>query len=242
MAPETSSVPAELAPVRVWDPYVRLFHWLLVIGIAGSWITGENGWMETHYQIGLCVGWLVIFRILWGFVGSPTARFAHFIKGPGAVFAYLKTVIARKPSHAFGHNAGGGLMVLVLLLAVGIQAFAGLFNTDDVLFDGPLYDNAPESVTDLAGFVHAWLFDILLALIALHVLVVALYFLWKRENLVRAMVTGRAFLPKGHGPNGIGPNGIGSNGIGGADFASPLRALIVAAIAALPPIAIYVLN
>jgi cytochrome b len=228
MAPESSAAIAELAPVRVWDPYVRVFHWLLVIGLAASWITGENEWYETHYQIGLGVGWLVIFRILWGFVGSRTARFTHFLKGPGAVLAYTKTMLARKPSHAFGHNAGGGLMVLVLLLAVGIQAFSGLFNTDDVLFDGPFFDNAPESVTDFAGFVHAWLFNILLALIALHVLVIAMYLFWKRENLVRAMVTGRALLP--------------ANGNGEADFASPLRALIVAAIAAVPPIAIYVLN
>ncbi len=228
MAPEASAATADLAPVRVWDPYVRAFHWLLVIGIAASWLSGENGWMETHYQIGLGVGWLIIFRILWGLVGSRTARFTHFLKGPGAVFGYMKTMFARKPSHAFGHNAGGGLMVLVLLLAVGIQAFSGLFNSDDVLFDGPLYDNAPDSVTHLAGFVHARLFNILLALIALHVLVIALYYFWKRENLVRAMVTGRALLPlKGNGE---------------ADFASPLRALIVAAIAAVPPIAIYVLN
>jgi cytochrome b len=227
MAPESSAPTADLAPVRVWDPYVRAFHWLLVIGILASWITGENGWMETHYQIGLGVGWLVIFRILWGFVGSRTARFTHFIKGPGAVIDYARTMFARKPSHAFGHNAGGGLMVLVLLLVVGIQAFSGLFNSDDVLFDGPFYDDVSDSMTHLAGFVHAWLFDILLALIALHVLVIAMYFFWKRENLVRAMVVGRALLPKNSGE---------------ADFASPLRALIVAAVAAVAPIAIYVMN
>jgi cytochrome b len=228
MAPDSSAAQAaDLAPVRVWDPYVRTFHWLLVIGIAASWISGEKGWMETHYQIGLGVGWLVIFRILWGFVGSRTARFTHFLKGPGAVFTYMRTMFARKPSHAFGHNAGGGLMVLVLLLAVGIQTFSGLFNSDDVLFDGPLYDNVSDSMTHLAGFVHARLFNILLALIAAHVLVIALYFFWKRENLVRAMVTGRAFLPKENGE---------------ADFASPLRALTVAVIAAIAPIAIYVLN
>jgi cytochrome b len=227
MAPDSSAAVAELAPVRVWDPYVRAFHWLLVIGIAASWITGENEWMETHYQVGLGVGWLILFRILWGFVGSPTARFTHFIKGPGAVVAYTKTMFARKPSHAFGHNAGGGLMVLVLLLAVGIQAFSGLFNADDVLFEGPFYDNVSEATAKFAGFVHGRLFNILLALIALHVLVIAIYFFWKRENLVRAMITGRALLPSRNGE---------------ADFASPFRALIVAAIAAVPPILIYVLN
>lgn len=236
MAPDSTTT-AELAPVRVWDPYVRAFHWLLVIGIAAAWVTGENGWMETHYQIGLGIGGLILFRILWGFVGSRTARFTHFIKGPGAVIAYLKTVFARKPSHAYGHNAGGGLMVLVLLLAVGIQAFSGLFNADDVVFEGPFYDNVSEATAKFAGFVHGRLFNILLALIALHVLVIAVYLVWKRENLVRAMVTGRAWLPNGNAPNGNGPNGNGE-----ADFASPFRALIVAAIAAVPPILVYVLN
>jgi cytochrome b len=227
MAPDSSP---ELAPVRVWDPYVRAFHWLLVIGIAGAWVSGENGWMETHYQIGLGIGGLVLFRILWGFVGSATARFAHFIKGPVAVLAYLKTVSARKPSHAFGHNAGGGLMVVVLLLVVGIQAFSGLFNADDVVFEGPFYDNVSEATAKFAGFVHGRMFNILLALIALHVLVIAVYRFWKHENLVRAMVTGRAWLPKA------------ANGNGEAAFASPFRALIVAAIAAVPPILVYALN
>jgi len=225
MAPDSSGVEA-LASVRVWDPYIRAFHWLLVIGILASWISGENGWMDTHYQIGLGVGWLVIFRILWGFVGTKTARFIHFIKGPFAVIAYMRTMFVRKPSHAFGHNAGGGLMVLVLLLVVAAQTFSGLFNSDDVLFDGPFYDDVSEATTHLAGFVHAWAFDVLLALIAAHVAVIAMYFFWKRENLVRAMVLGRAFLPNGNGE---------------ADYASPFRALIVAVIAAVPPIAIYVL-
>jgi cytochrome b len=224
LAPETS---VALAPVRVWDPYVRAFHWLLVTGIVAAWITGEYGWMETHYQIGLAVIWLVIFRILWGLVGSRTARFAHFIKGPAAVISYTKTMLARKPSHVFGHNAGGGLMVLVLLLVVLVQASSGLFNTDDVVYEAPFYAAVPDSISRLMGFLHEQLFNLLLALVALHILVIALYFFWKRENLVRAMVTGRAWLP---------------NGIGEADFASPFRALIVAAIAAIAPIAIYVLN
>jgi cytochrome b len=141
-------------------------------------------------------------------------------------------MFARKPSHAYGHNAGGGLMVIVLLLAIGIQAFSGLFNSDDVLFDGPFYDNVSDSVSKFAGFVHGRLFNILLALIALHILVIAMYRIWKRENLVRAMITGRALLPRASGAKGNGE----------ADFASPFRALIVAAIAAVPPILVYVLN
>jgi cytochrome b len=227
-----SEATARLAPVRVWDPYVRAFHWLLVLGIAGSWISGENGWMDLHYQIGLGVGWLVLFRILWGFAGSRTARFSHFLKGPAAVFGYVRTIAARKPSFAFGHNPGGGLMVIVLLLAILAQASSGLFNTDDILFEGPFYASAPDAVTRFAGFAHGWLFNVLMALIVLHVVVIALYFVWKRENLLRAMVTGRALLPSPGAANGNGE----------ADFASPFRALIVAVIAAVPPVAIYTLT
>jgi len=226
MASEPSST-STLAPVRVWDPYVRLFHWALVISMAAAWISGENGWMDTHYQIGLFVIWLVIFRVLWGFVGSRTARFTHFIKGPGAVITYMKTMAARKPSHAFGHNAGGGLMVLVLLLVVFAQAASGLFNTDDVVYEAPFYDNVSEQFSRLMGFVHNQFFNLVLLLVALHIAVIAMYFFWKRENLVRAMVTGRAFLPKQNSE---------------MDFASPLRALIVAVIAAVAPVAIYVMN
>ena len=228
MAPDSSArISASLAPVRVWDPYVRLFHWLLVAGILASWISGENGWMDLHYRIGLCVMGLVIFRILWGLVGSRTARFTHFVKGPGAVFSYTKTILKRKPSFTFGHNAGGGAMVVLLLLLVLGQASSGLFNSDDVLFEGPFYEQVPDSVSRLMGFLHGTLFNLLLVLVALHIAVIALYLVWKRENLVRAMVTGRALLPKENGE---------------ADFASPFRALIVAVIAAIPPVAIYVLN
>jgi cytochrome b len=228
MAHDSSVRSAEaLTPVRVWDPYVRLFHWLLVTGIVACWISGENGWMDLHYQIGLGVLGLVIFRILWGLVGSRTARFTHFVKGPGAVLGYMRTMFKRKPSFAFGHNAGGGAMVVVLLLVILVQASSGLFNTDDVLFEGPFYGKVSDSLSRLMGFLHGTLFNLLLVLVGLHIAVIALYLLWKRENLVRAMVTGRALLPKSNGE---------------ADFASPFRALVVAVIAAIPPIAIYVLN
>ena len=228
MAPDSSAQSsASLAPVRVWDPYVRLFHWLLVSGIVAAWITGNEGRMDLHYKIGLGVLGLVIFRILWGLVGSRTARFTHFVKGPGAVLRYMKSMLKRKPSFAFGHNAGGGAMVVVLLLVVLVQASSGLFNSDDILFEGPFYAKVPDSVSRLMGFLHGSLFNLLLLLVGLHLAVIALYLVWKRENLVRAMVTGRALLPKENGE---------------ADFASPLRALVVAVIAAIPPIAIYVLN
>jgi cytochrome b len=217
--------------VPVWDPYVRLFHWLLVASFAFAWLSGKKGWMDLHYQSGLLVLGLVIFRVLWGLVGSPTARFAHFLKGPAALIAYLKTMLAPKPSHAFGHNAGGGLMVALLLLIVLVQAASGLFNTDDILFEAPFYSRVPDWFSRLMGYVHSVLFNLTLLLVAAHVAVIAFYYLWKRENLVRAMVTGRALLP--------GRKAEAATKSGETKFASPLRALVCAAIAAAGPIAIY---
>jgi len=223
-----------LATVPVWDPYVRLFHWLLVVGMGLAWWTGTEGWMDLHYQIGLTVLGLVIFRLLWGLFGSPTARFRHFIKGPGAVLGYVRTFAARKPSHSFGHNPGGGLMVAVLLLVILIQDASGLFNSDDILFEGPFYARVPEAVSRLMGFIHAQFFNLVLVLVGLHVAVIALYLVWKRENLVRAMVTGRAQLPAGLAE--------AASENGETRFASPFRALLCAVIAAAVPLAIYGLN
>jgi cytochrome b len=220
--------------VSVWDPYVRLFHWLLVIGMGLAWWTGQTGRMDLHYRIGLGVLGLVIFRALWGLVGSPTARFGHFIKGPGAVLGYFRGFAARKPSHSFGHNPAGGAMVALLLLVILVQDVSGLFNSDDVLFDGPFFAAVSDGFARLMGFVHAQLFNLVLVLVGLHVAVIALYFFWKRENLVRAMVTGRALLPQSAA--------AAARQRGETRFASPLRALVCAAIAAAPPLLIYFLN
>ncbi|HVO01441.1 MAG TPA: cytochrome b/b6 domain-containing protein [Candidatus Cybelea sp.] len=234
MANEVASRSAPVRSVPVWDPYVRLFHWLLVIGMAAAWWTGKSGPMDLHYKLGLIVLFLVIFRLLWGLVGSPTARFAHFLKGPSAVFSYMRTMALPKPSFSFGHNAGGGVMVAVLLIVVLIQDASGLFNTDDVLFEGPFYNAVPESFSRLMGFIHAQFFNLVLVLVALHVAVIALYLVWKRENLVRAMVTGRARLPE--------PVARAAEANGETRFASPFRALACAAVAAAVPIAIYYLG
>ncbi|HEY4164221.1 MAG TPA: cytochrome b/b6 domain-containing protein [Dongiaceae bacterium] len=220
--------------IRIWDPFVRLFHWLLVIGIGFCWWSGETGRMDLHYQCGLVVLGLVIFRILWGLLGSPSARFSHFLKGPGAVIAYLRHIMLPKPSHSFGHNAAGGAMVMGLLLAILVQTVSGLFNTDDIVFDGPFYGKVPEWFSDKMGFIHDQLFNPLLALIGLHIAVILFYRLWKRENLVAAMITGRARLPQGVAER--------AEKNGETRFASPLKAVLLVVIAAAIPAAIYWLN
>jgi len=177
--------------VLVWDVPTRAFHWLLVIGLAASWITGEKEWYETHYQIGLCVGWLIIFRILWGFVGPKHARFSSFLKGPTGIWKYARALGAGTMIETAGHNPLGGLSVILLLGLVAFQAGTGLFATDDIVWTGP-YNGAVSS--EWAQRLTAWHhvnFNFILAAVALHLLAIAFYFLVKKQNLVGAMLSGK---------------------------------------------------
>lgn len=232
MTPDASR--SDLVPVRVWDIWVRLFHWALVAAIGWSFVTDRIGDLESHYIAGLSVLGLVIFRLLWGVVGSPTARFTSFVKGPGAILAYARHAFGRRPSFSFGHNPAGAAMVVVLLLLLLAQAASGLFNSDDILFEGPLYDNASGAVTGFMARWHARFGDIILILILVHVGVVLLYRVVKGENLISAMIFGKARLPR--------PTAEAVSRNGEANAASPFRALMCIAIAAVVPLTIHWLN
>jgi cytochrome b len=186
-----------LVEVPMWDLPVRLFHWSFVAAFAVCWISGQSGNLGLHYASGMVLVGLVIFRVLWGLVGSPTARFSHFLRGPSAVIAYLRHSFADwRPSYSFGHNAAGGLMVAALVALIGLQSLSGMASTDDVLFDGPLYGRLPDWLSRPLEKYHALLGNILLALALLHIVVIILYRMLKNENLVRAMILGRARLPR----------------------------------------------
>ena len=111
-----------MARIKIWDLPTRLFHWLLVALIAGAFITENLGVMEWHGRVGLAILGLIVFRIIWGFVGSTYARFCTFIRGPQAIKAYLKG-----EWHGLGHNPLGALSVLGILATVGLQVGTGLF-------------------------------------------------------------------------------------------------------------------
>jgi cytochrome b len=180
--------------IQVWDLPVRLFHWTLVLLMVVSYFTGRWGgdWMKFHFWSGYAILTLLIFRIVWGFVGSTTARFANFVKGPTAAFAHLRELLGRHGPYDAGHNPMGGAMVVVLILAVLAQAATGLFSadTDTGLVTGPLAGKIADAMVDkVTAFHHYWV-NVLLALVALHVLAVFAYLVWKRQNLARAMVTG----------------------------------------------------
>lgn len=183
--------------VLVWDAWVRLFHWAVVALVAFSWWSGTEGGtvMEYHMLSGYAILALVLFRLLWGLVGSTHARFSDFLRGPRTVAAAARELFSRRPMPYAGHNPVGGWMVVALLAALAVQAGTGLFANDDIFIEGPLYRHVSKATSDLLTRVHHWNFNVILALVALHVAGVLYHRIAKRENLVAAMITGRKHLP-----------------------------------------------
>jgi cytochrome b len=180
------------ARVRVWDLPVRLFHWLLLVLLGFSWWSGEQGneWMEYHAWSGCAILTLVLFRVVWGFVGSDPARFAHFVRGPSVSYAYFRSLLQRQPKAYLGHNPLGGWMILSLLLVLLVQAVTGLFGNDDSDYEAPLAHWLSHSTSSLITTLHAYNFDLLLGLIGLHVAAVLTHQLLRRDDMIRAMFTG----------------------------------------------------
>lgn len=142
-------------------------------------------------QIGQAILALLVFRVLWGFLGSETARFASFVKGPRAVLAYLGTLLDRSAPMRAGYNPLGGWAIMALLLALTLQAVAGLFATDDIFVDGPLAHLVSKDTQQRMAGVHELVFDwAILGLVALHLAANLFYGLFKRQPLVRRMITG----------------------------------------------------
>lgn len=190
----TQNAPAA-ARGRLWDLPTRLVHWALALLVAFSWWSAENGQMEWHRWSGYTVLGLLVFRLFWGFAGASTARFSSFVKGPAAIVAYARTLGRRAPSETAGHNPLGALSVVALLLALIAQVGFGLFAVDiDGLESGPLSRFVDFDTGRVFAELHETSFNILLALIGLHLAAVAYYLIYKRDNLIRPMVTGwRAF-------------------------------------------------
>ena len=215
--------------IIVWDLPTRLFHWVLVLLLVVMYATAELGNMDLHMKAGYAVLALVLFRLAWGFVGSTQSRFAAFLAGPTRALAYLRGLLGGRPVFTIGHNPIGGWMVIAMLLMVLAQAGTGLFTSDDVLTEGPLYASVSGSTGALLSMLHRNGFDVLLALVILHVAAALFYRFVKKDDLITPMVTGRKHLPPGHG--------------GAAHkSASPLLALVLLAAAALIVWAIVVLG
>jgi cytochrome b len=185
----------EMADERrlVWDLPLRLFHWLLVLSLGALWATGEAGfdWLEYHMYIGYFTGGLIVFRIIWGFVGPRNARFSNFLAGPAAIWRYAKGLAAGTMIQTAGHNPLGGISVIIMLVLVGFQVTTGLFTSDDIVYFGPYNGSVSPDTAERLSSLHALNFNVILVAVSLHILAIAFYFLVKRENLVAAMFHGK---------------------------------------------------
>ncbi|MDK9695124.1 MAG: cytochrome b/b6 domain-containing protein [Siculibacillus sp.] len=192
---DTTAPSAAPAKVLAWDLPTRLFKWALVVAIAVGWASDKlgGGNPDLHVLNGRIVLTLVVFRVLWGFVGGSTARFSGFVPSPGNSVSYGLALLRGREGHYLGHNPLGAWMVLVLLALSGAMALTGLFNADvdRMIVEGPLAKTVADATVTLAHKLHHRIFDVLLICIGLHVAAVAFHAVVKKERLVPAMVTGR---------------------------------------------------
>ena len=182
--------------IKVWDPLIRIFHWVLVAAFFTAYFT-EDEWQDVHVWAGYTVLGLLGFRLLWGFMGTRYARFSDFLYSPRAILRYVKEVLRRQAVRYIGHNPAGGAMVVILLLSLLATTVSGvvLYGADQGL--GPLAGvlaNTSESWIDTLKEVHEFLANFTLFLVAIHLIGVIWESVLHRENLVRAMINGRKRL------------------------------------------------
>ena len=207
--------------VRVWDPFIRIFHWSLVAGFAIAYFSGEEEGV-LHAYSGYAVGILISLRLLWGFVGSKYARFSQFLYSPGEVIQYLKGLRSRKPDHYLGHNPAGSWMIFALLISLVMTTVSGL-QVYGIEGHGPLAEvqsGAPSIAADIRFIrdaraddddadeehgmnheeneaeeeweeIHEFFANLTLLLVFIHIAGVIVASRMHGENLVRAMVTGK---------------------------------------------------
>ncbi len=174
---DSASPESRQKQVRVWDIVVRLFHWTTVTAVLTAFLTEE--WRDLHKLAGYVVLGALVVRIIWGFIGTPHARFADFVPGPAELLAYLRSMFVQREPRHLGHNPAGGAMVITLLLALALTCATGWMLTLDAFWGDELVEEAHEVFSN--G---------LLVLIPLHVIGVIWSSRRHRENLVKAMITG----------------------------------------------------
>lgn len=199
--------------VKIWDAPTRLFHWALALLVLLSYLTGEIGGfdftmpgsgnmvanMNIHIWSGLSILTLLIFRLVWGFVGSTSSRFSAFVKGPGAIFAYLGDVAKRSVKFTAGHNPAGGAVIVLMLILLLAQASTGLFAKEDDFFGlaGPLNGFVSEETANEITEIHESIWGAIEVVVIAHIAANFFYWLVLKHNLIVPMFTGRADAPAG---------------------------------------------
>lgn len=205
MSDPAGESPLRVRDVTVWDPFLRLTHWSFPLLVPALWWTAENSRWALHKRLGLVLLGLLVFRVLWGFVGPETARFGQFVKGPRAVLAYLRGDRAQGP--AIGHSPLGGWSTLALLGAMLFQVSLGLFAGDP--YDGmtgPLNPLVGVALADTITEIHETFFWVVAGLIGLHLAAISFYAV-RGDDLLSPMVGGSR--PPMGGVEGIGPTSWG---------------------------------
>ncbi len=174
--------------IQLWDLPTRLFHWLLLVLVMAAFFTGLSGGnlMAWHGRLGLAILGLLVFRLIWGLIGSTYARFSQFVRGPTVIVDYL-----HGRWHGIGHNPLGALSVLALLGLLLCQVASGLFADDDIAFQGSLTVLVSTETSIWLTRLHRQSIWIIGALIALHVGAVLWHALIRKENLIKPMLNGR---------------------------------------------------
>ena len=190
----------EIKNIKVWDIPTRLFHWALVVAVGFMWYSsGDFELMEYHLIVGRLILCALIFRILWGFIGSTTARFTDFIRSPVTGLRYL---FGKESSKTAGHNPAGGWMVLALLIILLTQALSGLFASDDVsypVYAGPFYFSVNADIAEWLNRLHHRNINYLWILVGVHVYASLIYQL-QGKNLTGSMLSGKKQAQEGVKP------------------------------------------
>lgn len=196
----TRKADANPTSVPVWDTWVRLFHWSLATAVLFQILSAQTGWQffDLHRLVGEIALALVVFRLLWGFLGSSNARLGRLFNSPVHALSHLRDVASRRDIPERGHNAAGGWAIVAMLLLIGIQAGTGLFIADeDEFIEGALYGSVNSSLSGLMYEVHEINAKLLQILVLVHVIMVFVYLIWLRRNLITPMFTGLMRWPEG---------------------------------------------
>ena len=179
--------------VKAWDIGVRGFHWLLVILVLNAWVTAEWGDMEMrwHKWNGYAIFFVLVFRLSWGFLGSNTSRFSHFIYSPPKIWAYARGLFTGEPLKYLGHNPLGALMVLLMLALLLAQVTSGLFSSDGLFAYGPLAGFISDSSAEDSALIHELGFYLVVLFVLIHVGAILVYLFVLKENLIKPMFTGK---------------------------------------------------
>lgn len=177
--------------IRIWDLPTRVFHALLAVCVAALFVTGELGLLQPHFWLGFTVLALIVFRLVWGFVGGHWSRFVNFIPTPNDLLAYVRAKRTQQAQHSVGHNPLGALSVLGMLGLLLLQVFSGFISDDEIAHAGPWVALAPSNWVEIATEYHTEIGKVLLiVLLALHISTVVYYKRFKHTDLITPMITG----------------------------------------------------